>query len=89
MKIEEFETTISDQLTKLGGTIQHTIKPETRGYTVTLSVDNEQYTASKFYTPSDVERATVVTVRQQVSHLQRALCQCVLDRNLGPEVLYV
>ncbi|WGH28509.1 hypothetical protein 13VV501A_gene0012 [Vibrio phage 13VV501A] len=89
MKIEEFETIIVEHLNKLGGTIQHTIKPETRGYTVTLSVDKEQYCVSKFYTPSDVERATVDTLRLQVMHLQRALCQCVLDRNLGPGVLYV
>lgn len=41
MKLETFETTVATHLSALGGEVEHTIKPETRGYT---TIDIERAT---------------------------------------------
>lgn len=89
MKLETFEETIRDQLTRLGGEVVSNVKPEKRGYTVTLSVDSDQYSVSKFYTTTDVELHSPQLIRTQVSNMYQSLCQRVIDRNLGEGVLYV
>lgn len=89
MKLETFETTVATHLSALGGEIQHTLKSETRGYTLTLSVDSSSYSVSKFYTTIDVERATVDTLRLQLIHLYHSLAQKIIDRNVGEGVIYV
>lgn len=89
MKLETFETTVATHLSALGGEVEHTIKSETRGYTLTLSVDSGSYSVSKFYTTLDVERATVDTLRLQLIHLYHGLAQKIIDRNVGEGVIYV
>lgn len=89
MKLETFEETVRAHLIALGGEVGHTIKPETRGYTLALSVDSGSYSVSKFYTPLDVERATVDTLRLQLIHLYHSLAQSVIDLNVGVGVIYV
>lgn len=87
MNLETFEETIRDQLTRLGGEVVATVKPEKRGYTVKLSVDSDMYDVTKFYTESDVATYSPQLVRAQVTNLYKALCQKVLDRNVGEGVL--
>jgi len=88
MRIEEFEQTVSDQLTRIGGDVRYNVKPETRGYTLTLSVDSGQYDASKFYTETDVHLHSPQLIRTQVTNLYKCLIQKVLDTNLGKGVMY-
>ena len=89
MKIETFEQTVSDQLQRLGGTVHHTITPETRGYTVTLSIYPYDINVSKFYTESDVNLHSTQLIRTQVTNLYRCLTQKVLNKLLGEGVLNV
>lgn len=87
MKIETFEGTVRDQLDRLGGEVEASFKPESRGYYLTLHVDKGMYKVSKFYTDTDVQTYSPQLVRTQVMHLYKSLCQKVIDRNVGEGVL--
>lgn len=88
MRIDQFHTVINAQLERLGGSVQVSIKPETRGYTVSLYVSDGCKT-SKFYTENDVSTFSPQLVRVQVTHLYNQLAQAVLDSTLGEGVMYV
>lgn len=87
MNIEQFETTIRDQLTALMCKAEYTVKPEARGYMVTLHI--KQHEASKFYTDTAIATYSPQLVKVQVCHLYDQLIQAVLDHHLGEGVLHV
>lgn len=90
MLIDQFHTTITEQLTTLGGNAKVSINPETRGYTVTVYVGrNEHHQVSKFYTASAIATYSPQLVRVQISHLYNQLIQCVCDKAIGTGVLHV
>lgn len=89
MILDEFHKTITDQLDRLGGSVQVSVFPETRGYNVSLYLSGGKYRVSKFYTDTDVATYSPQLLRVQAGHLYNRLAQTVLDETLGEGVIYV
>ena len=88
MKIDRFDEVVRSQLDKLGGMVTHQIEPSDRGYMLRVGLRGV-YSASRFYSASNIATISEQLVRVQVGHLYNQLIQSVLDTALGEGQIYV